>query len=360
MIECMICHLFFRSITNSHLKRKHGISSEKYKIMFPHCEMTSEETRKKITGFKGHNFGLCKKCGKYHVHGNSSWAKGHNFKGICKKCGKKHYNDDNFFELHSEKMKINNPMYNEESVKKMVNTQRLLGYYDIYPEKLVKSQKEQPSITMLKEKNLEKYNEICKNNSERMKSQNPMHNKESIQKKNKTIQQKIKADPNYLKGKKYKPELKKFQREVLPVLGGKASLQARHNKTEIGFFRSVQEYNVAKALILNDITYKQEKIFKYPNGYKRHFSMVDFLVENIIIQCTTNASPEKLENMKYESLLLKKYYPKYTLIAMLDERCNYFDLAEYEYIIFSIDELIKILKENKNEMEKNRLNKKIQ
>ena len=46
LIECMICGIFMKKITNTHLKR-HNISSKEYKLKFPESELTSINTKNK-------------------------------------------------------------------------------------------------------------------------------------------------------------------------------------------------------------------------------------------------------------------------------------------------------------------------
>lgn len=41
MIECKLCHKFYKSITNTHLKKAHAITSSEYLKMFPESIMSS-------------------------------------------------------------------------------------------------------------------------------------------------------------------------------------------------------------------------------------------------------------------------------------------------------------------------------
>lgn len=140
---------------------------------------------KEVLSFKGHNWGWCKKCGKYHKLGNTSWATGHTFTGICKLCGKQH-SSDKVSKERNERMKGDkNPMKNPETVKKMIES---TDYEKTGKANSLRIQQEKlngtyvPGMVILKKNNPEKYEEICKAASERMKLNNPMHNPETAQK----------------------------------------------------------------------------------------------------------------------------------------------------------------------------------
>lgn len=47
-VTCSICKGEFKSITNTHLLKKHGITMEKYKLKYPRAKITSSKTNKKL------------------------------------------------------------------------------------------------------------------------------------------------------------------------------------------------------------------------------------------------------------------------------------------------------------------------
>lgn len=135
--------------------------------------------------FKGHNFGLCKKCGKYHRYNKEGhdWSKGHNYKGICKKCGKHHFPDD-FFEKQSKRMKEDNPMFKQENIDKMMESTDYGKLGELVSLTIQKKKDKgiyKPSMLVLKEENIERYDEIRKDASYRMKVNNPMFDPETVQ-----------------------------------------------------------------------------------------------------------------------------------------------------------------------------------
>jgi very-short-patch-repair endonuclease len=47
-IKCELCGKYFKSITNSHLRDKHQLTTQEYKTRFPSAQMISEEHNKKL------------------------------------------------------------------------------------------------------------------------------------------------------------------------------------------------------------------------------------------------------------------------------------------------------------------------
>lgn len=168
-----------------------GLTKETDKRVAETGEKISKALKGKESIFRGHNWGWCKKCGKYHKHGGDkcAWSKGHNYKGICKKCGKQHF-PDSFFEEQSKRMRENNPMFKQENIDKMIEStdyEKLGSAISL----TIKGKKEKgiykSPITVFKKNNPEKYTEICEQTSERMKINNPMFNPITAQKVGETL-----------------------------------------------------------------------------------------------------------------------------------------------------------------------------
>jgi len=49
-IRCRLCGFEYNSITNTHLKFSHGITTEEYRETFPDAELMSRESRKQLSG----------------------------------------------------------------------------------------------------------------------------------------------------------------------------------------------------------------------------------------------------------------------------------------------------------------------
>lgn len=65
-IKCELCNLYFNGLAG-HLKSKHGISTEEYKLKFPNSQTLSQETLNKIKVDKSR---ICEVCGKIFIYRN--------------------------------------------------------------------------------------------------------------------------------------------------------------------------------------------------------------------------------------------------------------------------------------------------
>lgn len=194
-IKCEFCGEYFQIITAYHL-RKHGLTFDDYFSMFGRVETVSEELKKdRNKAERGFRVPRdvevrCSVCDTVFniTEKDYKWLKEKRNGFYCsKECG---------YEAVSRDMRINNPMFVEEYNKKRVETQRDNGVFmrlGKNTSERIKTEKELgiyvPSILALKQRDPQRYEEICSKTSRRMEKDNPMKDPEAAKKMGNTIKE---------------------------------------------------------------------------------------------------------------------------------------------------------------------------
>ena len=179
-IKCEFCGEHFQILTAAHLK-KHGLTFDDYFSMFGKVETVSEELKKdrnKAASWLRVPRNVEVRCSVCDTVFNITEK---DFKWLKEKRGGFYCSKECGYEAVSRQKKINNPMYNRDTVEKVKKTQTEMGYYKKFVERnkeRIKREKELgvyvPLMLALKQKNLQRYKEICSETSRRMTENNPM------------------------------------------------------------------------------------------------------------------------------------------------------------------------------------------
>lgn len=194
-IKCEFCGEYFQIITAYHL-RKHGLTFDDYFSMYGRVETVSEELKKdrnKAASWLRVPRDVEVRCNVCDTVFNITekdykWLKEKRNGFYCsKECG---------YEAVSRQMRINNPMFDEDIIEKVVKTQTDMGCYKRLVERnieRIKTEKELgiyvPLMTALKQRDPQRYKEVCSETSRRMEKDNPMKDPEAAKKMGNTVKE---------------------------------------------------------------------------------------------------------------------------------------------------------------------------